>query len=377
MNNLEYDGQYYHSDTIPVMYKRYIILGDEMTLLCHSKKVSESKRPILNISNLKILPLKKRNSFKELIFGASKTENIVKEEVFKADICVVHLPSYHGSIVVKYAKKYSKPYMTVICACPWDGLWNFNWKGKLMAPESYLRLRMAQRNAPFSIYVTKYFLQQRYPTSGKSINCSNVNIKTGNSAVLNRRLEKISKWKNEKRPLCIGTAAAIDVPYKGQQYVIRAIGQLRNMGIRMEYHIVGPGNKDRLQKIINSMNLNEQIFIHGVLPHDNMADYYDNIDIYVQPSKQEGLPRSLIEAMSRGCLCLGSNIAGIPELLTKQFLFQKGDIEGIVRILNSITSDTMREEAIKNFELAKEYDQDILNERRKNFLMEFKSSLIE
>ncbi|MBP5507323.1 MAG: glycosyltransferase family 4 protein, partial [Prevotella sp.] len=219
-------------------------------------------------------------------------------------------------------------------------------------------------------------LQRRYPTSGKWIACSNVDISTGQSGVLEKRLENIKERQATGRRLLIGTAAAIDVPYKGQEYVIRAVAQLKSIGIDMEYHMIGLGDSSRLQSIIDSLGVGDRVHILGGLPHDKVTEFYDDIDIYVQPSKQEGLPRSTIEAMSRGCLCLGSAIAGIPELLAPEYLFPKGQVDRIVEILKNIKPEDLITQAKLNFEEAKDYDRDLLNERRRQFILDFKESIM-
>lgn len=75
--------------------------------------------------------------------------------------------------------------------------------------------------------------------------------------------------------------------------------------------------------------------------------FLDTVDIYIQPSKQEGLPRSVVEAMSRGCLCVGSRIAGIPELLSTKYLFNAGNVMQIAKILADIDKDQLRKRKAK------------------------------
>ena len=94
------------------------------------------------------------------------------------------------------------------------------------------------------------------------------------------------------------------------------------------------------------------------------------LDVYVQPSKQEGLPRSVIEAMSVGCPAIGSNLAGIPELLDKQCLFNPNKKDEIVdAVKRMMDKDFLKEMAEKNFKRAKIYNiNDIESRRQKIFL---------
>ena len=58
-----------------------------------------------------------------------------------------------------------------------------------------------------------------------------------------------------------------------------------------------------------------------------MFELLDECDIYLQPSLQEGLPRSVIEAMSRGCACIGAATAGIPELLESEYVVKRKSVQ--------------------------------------------------
>lgn len=105
---------------------------------------------------------------------------------------------------------------------------------------------------------------------------------------------------------------------------------------------------------------------------DEVFNYLDELDIYLHPSKQEGLPRSVIEAMSRGCPVLASTVAGIPELLDEKYLHQPGDYKTLAEHLIHYLSDqnALLEMSKANFHKAKEYTAPVLNERRTQFWQE-------
>lgn len=170
---------------------------------------------------------------RSLLVDRLENERIIEREVLACDICVAHVPSFLGDTVARIAKKHGKPCLNVVVGCAWDAYWNYSWVGKLMAPFRYLSLRRVQADAAYSIYVTNEFLQRRYPTGGRSIGCSNVNITTGDEVALQKRMERIS---NRKEILRMGTVAAVNVRYKGQEYAIKALRILRDRGIDIEYH---------------------------------------------------------------------------------------------------------------------------------------------
>lgn len=369
-STIEYDGVNYYGNSVGAMWRRYKGLGDT-TMICHKKETKVATQDKLDDS-ISFVFIKKINSINAILKNYSKENDLVaKRQVELNDICIVHLPSDNGYQVIKYCKKFRKPYLTVVCGCSWDALWNHGLRGKIMAPLGFLKLRYAQKHTPYSIYVTNEFLQSRYPTTGTSVGCSNVNIHTGLDGILNKRIDRIKKQVSKKSILKIGTAAAVDVAYKGQEYVIRALGVLKKKGAAFEYHLIGSGDFSRLEGIAVSNGVEDEVFFHGPLPHEKVLEFLDNIDIYIQPSKQEGLPRSLIEAMSRGCLCIGSRTAGIPELLEPAFVFPKANVKELSLILLNINEEKLEKQAKRNFNTAKDYDVERLNERRNAFLSKF------
>ena len=108
-----------------------------------------------------------------------------------------------------------------------------------------------------------------------------------------------------------------------------------------------------------------------------MFEFLDKLDIYLHPSLTEGLPRALIEAMSRGCPALASSAGGIPELLNDKYLHQPGDYKELSKQIKnySIEKEKLLLMADENFTKAKEYTKLILDSRRSEFLKNFRDSI--
>lgn len=361
------------------VWNRYLDISKNLTVLArieekiYDYQVARKKFNVFDNTKIKLIEIpdlfKSVKSFSNIKNHKLKKE-IIKQSVLDNDAIIVRLPSHAGNIAIRYAKKFNKKYLVEVVGCPWDSLWNYNIKGKIIAIPSYLSMKAAVKRAPFALYVTNEFLQKRYPNKGKTINCSNVELPPSDRRILEKRLNKINT-KDNNMPIVLGTTAAVDVPYKGQEYVIKAISKLRNEGYNFEYHLAGGGDKSYLESVAKKYGVLDKIKFLSALPHDKVFNYLDNIDIYIQPSKQEGLPRALIEAMSRGCPCLGSKTGGIPELLNQKFVFKKGDVRQICKLLKLMDKESMKNEAYFNFEKAKEFEKKLLDERRTKFLNEF------
>lgn len=296
----------------------------------------------------------------------------LEHEVKTCDKMIVRLPSTMGIRALEINKKYNKPYLIEMVGCAWDALWNHSLKGKILAPIMFFINRRLIKNAPFVVYVTQEYLQKRYPSTGRTIGCSDVEIDEMDESVISRKVEQL---KEDKIKYKIGTVAAIDVPYKGQEYVIRALGELNKKGINCyEYWLVGNGNADNLKHIADICNIGDRVHFVGGIPHEKVFSWLDTIDLYIQPSTTEGLPRALIEAMSRGIPALGSSVGGIPELLRDKYLFKKGDYMAIASILASIKKTELINMSTENFTKAHEYQKNLLDRKREDFYRLFLSA---
>jgi len=365
------NGNYFAASYNDNLLSRYFCLGDELDLCLRVRKsennVGLSKITLKNLSITECADIKK---IKDL-YKRNAVIKTVEDAVQRCDYIIVRIPSTIGGMAIKCCKRLNKKYLVEMVGCPWDSLWNHSWKGRIIALPIMLLTKHQVKHAPAVLYVTNEFLQKRYPTTGVQIGCSDVEFKESDVSVLEKRLSKI---KNHTGKIVIGTTAAVNVKYKGQQYVIKALGALKKKGIDVfEYQLVGNGSQDYLKDIAKKYDVIDQVKFLGGLPHDEVFDWLDSIDIYAQPSKQEGLPRALVEAMSRGLPSFGANTGGIPELLDESCIFNKGfaSISHIQKVLLSFDQKKMEDQARKNFYEAKEYDKDQLDTVRNSFIENF------
>lgn len=368
----KYNNQYYSTGGLSKeTLERYTSVFEEVIVISRQKKIStyNDKLTLASTERVKFveIPNFKSISGSYKIFDAEK---IINNEVANCDSLIARLPSSIGSIAVSCAKRNGKAYLVEVVACAWDELWNHSVKGKIIAPYNYYITKKNIWNAPYAIFVTNEFLQKRYPTNGKNIGCSDVELPYLDDSRLDSRLNKIKNMSQDK-PVVIGTTAAINVRYKGQEYVIKAISKLNKKGYNFEYHLAGGGDNSYLKSVAEKYCVLDKVKFLGSLPHEKVFEYLDSIDIYIQPSRQEGLPRALVEAMSRGCPALGSTTGGIPELLNSKFIFHNGAVNEICDLLKKMDKEAMLEEGKRSFKKAKEYDKELLNEKRNVFYKEF------
>lgn len=360
----EYEEEFYSTGGLSdSVLSRYVEIFGNVTVVARIIKKQQGDRNLSKIINKNVRII--NSGWK------GKKKLILEKEIKECDAVIARLPSFIGNKAIYYAKKYNKPYLIEVVGCAWDSMWNHSKLGKIIAPYMFYKTRKNVKNSEFSLYVTNDFLQKRYPTNGISISCSDVVLAEHKEEVLQKRIENI----NVKKDKCIiGTIAAVDVKYKGQESIIRALAKLnKDSAIKYEYHLVGGGDNTYLKTIAKKYGVLEEVKFLGTIPHEEIFDWLDSIDIYAQPSKVEGLPRALVEAMSRSIPCLATNVGGMPELLSSKFLFsKKRNIDEICKILKKFNKNVLEEQARDNFNKSKLYNKNLIEEKRNNFFKEFR-----
>ncbi len=353
------DNKIYVSEKLSSIFKRYHDSFGKIVLCSRvHKKKSDARLVDVTAFIEKTVVFR---SFAELYsyqFGQQ-----LRNEILQCDLVIGRFEAFSAIRAFDIASKLRKPFFSEVMSDPWDGLWNHGLAGKIVAPYSFYKTKKALAHSNYALYVTNEFLQRRYPCPNKSIGVSNVLIEKPEQSVLDNRLRRIENCNIKE--LTLMTTAATYVRYKGQEYVIRAIPELLMRGINVKYILVGEGSQDYLKKVAKDCGVDSQVIFKGRLPLNEVLLQLDDADIYIQPSLQEGLPRAVIEAMSRGCPCLGSRTAGIPELLQPECVFEKKSVSGIAEKIEKLADySKMKTIAIENFNKAEDYSDEVLSSRR-------------
>ena len=367
--HIDDDGTIYGSltDMIFPLKERYKYLAPNVRFaqrVVPLKKSDKGKYVVLKDYGIEIVPIPDITTFKGMFCNRQKAKQVLTEAIQNSDMLILR-NSTNAALAQIIANKYKKPYIFEVVSCNWDALWNYSIKGKIYAPYAFLRMKYNVAISQYAIYVTKIFLQRRYPNRHTNVGISDVMIEPATNALLDK---KNAFLRDDKQPIILTTCAAIDVRYKGQEYIIRAIARLKDK-YNIEYHLAGGGSKNYLQTVANECGISDKVVFEGLLSKDKVNELLDRTTIYCQPSKQEGLPRAVVEAMSRGCVCIGSKTGGIPELLDSDMIAGKGDIKGFTELIDTLLSDRnlMVEQSSKNFHKAKDYYAEKLNAERNAF----------
>lgn len=354
---------------------RYLNVFDKMYVVCRYEELDQIPDGRLLKSNNDSIIFKATDNVTigKRIFGFFKKNKILNDTLKNCDFVICR--GWRGTQI---ARKLKKPYMVEVVNCAWDSYWNHSIQGKIVAPLIYLLRVYSTYNAPYVQYVTSEFLQKRYPTKGISIAVSDVSLQSDDSSeVLKRRLTKINNKSTDEK-IIIGTAGAVNVKFKGQRFIIKALAKLKKQGIvNFEYQIAGGGDNTKLMNLVKRLHIEDQIVFCGNIVHDKIFNWFDSLDIYIQPSLQEGLPRALIEAMSRGLPCYGTRTGGIPELIKSTYVCNnnKGLETKFAEFLKNHTKEKALLMAQENYSKAKEFNADYLKQKFEDFLMNITSNI--
>ena len=149
------------------------------------------------------------------------------------------------------------------------------------------------------------------------------------------------------------------VSHKNIKKIIRAISDLNDPLIYL--NIIGDGPElNQLQKISLESNNKDNIIFHGKLNRDEIDHIFLNSDIYIQASNYEGLPHSLLEAMSYGIPVLCTPVGECKEILGNE---DRGYILDLPVSKNNIKSKIIEIIGEKNIANKKgERGKDFINE---------------
>ena len=130
---------------------------------------------------------------------------------------------------------------------------------------------------------------------------------------------------------------------KGVQYLIEAMPLILREFKDVRLRIVGDGPfKGELARLVKRLSLDDKVRFEGLVPRDELAKYYVNCDVYVQPSLSETFPSTIREAMSVGRPVIATKVGFVEEHLidgVNGLLVPRGDVEEIANKVLLLLSD--------------------------------------
>lgn len=290
-----------------------------------------------------------------------------------AGAVIVRAPSTVGVVTARLAHGRGLPVGVEVVGDPLDIFASGVGRGAapLLGTVFVRDLRWQCSHACAVAYVTQGALQARYPAKPGS-------FVTHYSSVDLRGDAMASAPRVHPRGLAsprLVTVGQLEQLYKGTDVLLGALRRLVDPGsgdgIDARLVIVGDGRqRPMLEDLARALGVDGRVRFAGLLPAGAaVRAELDAADLFVLPSRAEGLPRALIEAMARALPAIGSSVGGIPELLPADALVPPDDEQALATAIAAAVRDPARLDRMSAASLARaqEYRADVLASRRRAF----------
>lgn len=227
-------------------------------------------------------------------------------------------------------------------------------------------------NQPITYKIQKWILSNTFLTRNMQVLVygewpkQSKNIKPFFTATYNES-EIISVTKpvmdDEFKFLFVGTLS------KGKQplYAIQIVEKIKQMGKNICLDMYGEGIlREELERYIIEHNLESIIRLKGNQPKDTIKEAYQNSQFLVLPSKSEGWPKAVAEAMFWGCIPLTTAISCVPYMIDegKRGVLLREKIEADVAAILKLLDNPNRQILLS--ENAKKWSQQFTNQSFEN-----------
>lgn len=282
-----------------------------------------------------------------------------------ADGFILRVPSVIGNLLAGWLDRRHRPYALEVIGDPHEVFA----PGAIRHPlRPLLRSRFStalRRQCAHAVairYETERSLQERYPArpGTPAVGISSVELPTG-AFVPKARVYPTAA------PGALLSVGSLEQMYKGVDVLIEAVALLarRHTGVRLVHVGVGACRAE-LERLAIRLGVADRVTFAGWLPSvQALRAEFDRADVFVMPSRTEGLPRVLVEAMARGLPAVGTTAGGIPELLPPERLAAPGDPVGLADAIGRLLPDPelLSRASARNLDRARAFSPDVLTPR--------------
>ena len=126
--------------------------------------------------------------------------------------------------------------------------------------------------------------------------------------------------------------------------LLYAVQRLATNDDTVHLHIVGSGpSTDQLRQLAAQLGVTDAVTFHGFVPKgSDLWAHFDSADIFILPSRTEGLPRVVAEAMARGLPVVTTAVGGLPKLIDhgrNGMLVDPGSADALADVVETVRGD--------------------------------------
>jgi glycosyltransferase involved in cell wall biosynthesis len=381
--NLTYEG----------IWSRYRAVFEEVLVVARTQEVSQVPPGLRKTTGpgVSIWPVPDFHGPWQYLRKRGEVRAAIDRAVDQCDAYMLRVPGTVGAEVWARLKKLGRPYGVEVVGDPWLSLAPGSLKSvaRPLARWMFSRdLKQQCRGALTALYVTMQALQRDYPPGANTcaIGCSDVEL---DNVIAEEDL--LSRWKRARElparlagagaPVRLGFIGTLAQLYKAPDIHIQALAKCVRQGANVELAMVGGGAYlEEMRALAQQLGVADRVLLLGSLPGGQpIFDFLDSVDLFLNASRQEGLPRALVEAMSRGCPAIGSDLAGLPELLQPDCLVPVDDADALAHVILELLRNPQRlAGGIRHsVDTASQYLRSVLDPRREAHYAELRRRTAE
>lgn len=369
----EYGGVHYVDNVGYDIIKRYADNFEYVHLITRVKHVDNGELDLhnqrLEFDNVSCYDIPFFQGIGNLLASYGKLNKEIKKALAGCSAAIVRSPSILGFLVLNQIGK-KIPYAMEVVANPYEMYLGYSGKLKVQSLLMHILLKKYCKRANALAFVTRNSQQKLYELNKYKENntyYSSIELKKDffSDCFLKHDVSQVAE------PLRITHVSnVITGDIKGHTEVLEIASKLVSKGRTVEVTFAGDGpDVPHFKRIAEQLGIGANVHFIGYVNKQQLHSLLMESDFFVFPSKSEGLPKVVIEAMAVSVPCIASNVGGIPELLPQENLFACTDVDGMVKRITELSSDN--EKYTKNAQLmyntALEYESSVLNARRKKF----------
>ncbi len=368
-----FHGQYYVKESGLILLNRYLNVFELVRFAVRVKTVFSEKelgihRFLIEDKRIEVYPIPFFQGPKQYASSFLRIKKTLKSVYKGVDAAIFRLPSPLGFMALNEIKNKNIPLAVEIIANPYEKMKNtssiFHFILQFLIHQ---KLKKALKHANGVSYVTKSVLQRIYPPQKKDhFKSYYSSVELPQAFFYKKRVLK----KGKEFVICHVTNQ-IKTYNKGHITLLKAIKILKEKGLEnVVVKFAGYGDlMKELHQYSLSLRLKDNVEFVGYLDLNELREFLVRSDLMVFPSKTEGMPRCIVEAMATGLPCLSTPVGGIPELLPHSLLFQPNDSVGFAKKINELyqNSNLYEELSSELFEKSKQFSSEALTNRRNKF----------
>ncbi len=349
-------------------WQRYLSVFDQVQVLARIQSVDA---PAANWTradgpSVTFLPVPYYHGPLQYVQKMRQVKQTIGQAMDVAEAVVLRVQGQVASCARPFLRRSGHPYAVEVVGDPYDAFTS----GYVTHPlrpflQWWLPRRMGEQcaGAAAAAYVTAFALQRRYPpaTNAFSTHYSSIVLEENDFASAPKQAEIT------QTTFKLITVSTLDNLSKGADTLIEALALCVSNGLDVTLTIVGGGTyQPPLAQQAVELGIAERIHFCGwVSAGADVHAQLDQADLFVLPSRQEGLSRATIEAMARGLPCIATTIGGTAELLPIDDLVAPNDPTSLAaKIGEMVTSpERMRAQAADNLAKAHHYGREALQKR--------------